>query len=170
MARTHRSDFFSGVMLDNSDWGALEKNMDVERLSFNFDGPVSLYGFLEAVRDQLIGKLATDYRALFSAVTEIISGLAINAGTMMKRATGNAVYAVHGSAAKAAKAAGRGVGAVGSAVGAGVSSTAGAVGGATRSAVGGATSGAAKVGRAVVGGGGPKASAPKAGEPNPSAP
>ena len=48
------------------------------------------------VRDQLIGKLATDYRALFSAVTEIISGLAINAGTMMKRATGNVVYAVHG--------------------------------------------------------------------------
>ena len=134
------SDFFSGVMLQDSQWDKLEKVAHVERVLFKFKEPLSLYHFLDTVKNQLITSLASDYKAMFSATSEIISGLVNYAGNVAKRATGNAVYAVHAGALEAGHAAGRRVGAVGSAVGAGVGGAIGAVGGAmdgaTRTVVG----------------------------------
>ena len=97
------SDFFSGVMLQDSKWDEVEKvtrdrdrdrDRDrararararartqvarVERIQFHFKETLSLYHFLDTVKSQLITSMASDYKARLPINLPVAATLAPN--------------------------------------------------------------------------------------------
>ena len=111
------------------------------RFNFARERKYNPYALADSIKDQIISAVATDATALFTATSEMMSGLATNVGGQLKLVTGGAVYAADaavGATKNLTKCVGAGVGGASKAVGAGFDGATKMVGGATKM-VGGAT-------------------------------